>query len=97
MGVLQEAGSPALYRIVSAGAAEMRSRNRVTSGQAIIMNSTGPLLMAVIVIKLEMSTTALSLLLKKMFSLPSGALFMSLKVLIKEISSIWSLVNTVHF
>lgn len=97
VGVLQEAGSPVLYWIVSAGAAEMRSGNRVTSGLAIILDSTGPLLMAIIVIKLEMSTTVLSLLFKKMLSLPSGALFMSLKVLIKEISSIWSLINTVYF
>lgn len=65
VGVLQEAGSPVLYWIVSAGAAEMRTGNRVTSGLAIILDSTGPLLMAIIVIKLEMSTTVLSLLFKK--------------------------------
>lgn len=45
----------------------MRSRKRVIAGPAIMLNSRGPLLMIVIVIKEELSTTVLSLLFKKYF------------------------------
>jgi len=73
---------------VLAGAAEMRSGKRVITGPAIMLNSRGPLLMIVIVIKLKKSCQLQFFLcsLKNFFFPFRCPIYELEKILIKEIS-----------
>lgn len=87
--MLQEASPPpSQYGIVLAGAAEMRSGKRVIAGQPVVLNSRGPLLMIVRVIKLKKSCQLQFFLcsLKNVFFPFRCPIYEPEKILIKEIS-----------